>query len=75
MVETDARGESYVYRSPDALFINGELSRRAYLGPSVQMTYVGDVMPGPRRAEPAVKAAKAKPLPLPPRPHRKPRNR
>jgi hypothetical protein len=31
MVESNARGEAYVYRSPDALFINGELLRRAYL--------------------------------------------
>jgi hypothetical protein len=75
MVETDVRGESYVYRSPDALFINGELSRRAFLGSSVQMTYVGDVMPGPRRAEPVVKVVKAKPMPRPPRPHRRPRSR
>ena len=25
MIETDARGESFVYRSPDALFVNGEM--------------------------------------------------
>jgi len=25
MVESNARGDAYVYRSPDALFINGEL--------------------------------------------------
>ena len=75
MVETDVRGESYVYRSPDALFVNGELSRRAYFGSSVQMTYVGEVMPGPRRAEPAVKVVKAKPKAPPRRPHRRPRLR
>ena len=75
LVETGAQGESYVYRSPDALFVNGALSRRAYLGASVQMTYGGEVMPGPRRAEPAVKVVKAKPTPPPPRPRRRPRSR
>jgi hypothetical protein len=72
MVETDVRGAAYVYRSPDALFINGELARRAYLGWTVPMIYLGEVMPGPRRAEPALRAVKAKPMPPPPRPHRKP---
>jgi hypothetical protein len=73
MVETDPRGGSYVYRSPDALFVNGELARRAYASRSTtQMIYVGEVTPGPRRAEPAPKVVKAKPLPPPPKPHRKP---
>jgi hypothetical protein len=37
-----------VFRSPDALFINGELARRAYLAPNVHMTYLGELNPAPR---------------------------
>jgi hypothetical protein len=75
MVETDAQGQSYVYRSPDALFVNGELARRAYASQSTAtMVYVGEVMPGARRVEAAPRAPAApKHLPPPPRPHRHPR--
>ena len=76
MVETDAQGLSYVYRSPDAMFVNGEIARRAYAFRSTpQMTYLGESMPGPRRAEPTAKKSappKRKPLPPPPKPHRRP---
>lgn len=49
MVESNARGEAYVYRSPDALFINGELLRRAYLSHGTEMIIVGESSPGPKR--------------------------
>jgi hypothetical protein len=52
MLESGAHGESYVYRSPDALFINGELSRRAYLNPPTKMTILGESSPGPEHREP-----------------------
>lgn len=73
MVETDARGQSYVYRSPDSMFINGALSRRAYATRNApQMIYLGEVMPGPRRAETPPRTVAVKKVPPPPRPHRKP---
>jgi hypothetical protein len=50
LVETDARGESYVYRSPDGLFVNGEVARRAYALGQTKMVYLGEVDPGPQRA-------------------------
>ena len=50
MVESNARGEAYVYRSPDALFINGELLRRAYLIQRTRMVIVGESSPGPERS-------------------------
>ena len=37
-----------VYRSPDALFINGELAYGAYLSSSMKMRVFGDSNPGPR---------------------------
>jgi hypothetical protein len=49
MVESNARGEAYVYRSPDALFINGELLRRAYLSRGTEMIIVGESAPGPHK--------------------------
>jgi hypothetical protein len=57
LVETNARGESYVYRSPDALFVNGALTRRAYLERGPQMIYLGEVEPGPARAVTRAKPA------------------
>jgi hypothetical protein len=70
MVETDAHGQSYVYRSPDAMFINGELSRRAYATRNEpQMIYLGEVMPGPRRAETPPRTVVVKKVPA----RRKPR--
>ncbi len=56
LVETNARGESYVYRSPDASFVNGTLTRREYLEHGVKMIYIGEAEPGPARA-----VARAKP--------------
>jgi hypothetical protein len=37
-----------VYRSPDALFINRELSYGAYAAPSLKMRVFGELSPGPR---------------------------
>lgn len=54
MIETDSTGASFVYRSPDALFINGELSRRAFASAGPRMTYLGESMPGPKREEKSV---------------------
>jgi len=36
-----------VYRSPDALYVNGQLITHAYRG-TARMTYLGESMPGPR---------------------------
>ena len=36
-----------VYRSPDALYVNGQLITHAYRG-AARMTYLGESMPGPR---------------------------
>ena len=49
MVESNVRGEAYVYRSPDALFINGELLRRAYLSRGTEMIIVGESAPEPEK--------------------------
>jgi hypothetical protein len=53
-----------VYRSPDALYVNGQLITRAYRR-SARMTYLGESMPSPRartlapapRATPATRSA------------------
>jgi hypothetical protein len=45
MVESD----EYVYRSPDALFINRELLRRAYLSRGTEMIIVGESSPAPHK--------------------------
>jgi hypothetical protein len=37
-----------VYRSPDALYVNGQLITHAYRG-AAHMTYLGESMPGPHR--------------------------
>ena len=70
LVETDARGESYVYRSPDGLFVNGELARRAYASGRTTMVWLGESNPGPQRtvtrSEPKAKAVSM----TPPRPQR-----
>lgn len=42
-----------VYRSPDALFINGEVARRAYLSPIVKAVFLGELYDGPRKPDPA----------------------
>ena len=49
MIEANASGEAYVYRSPDALFINGELLRRAYLSRGTEMIIIGESYPGPNK--------------------------
>ena len=67
MVESNARGEAYVYRSPDALFINGELLRRAYLVQGTKMVIVGESSPGPERATRAPAREENRVLP-PPKP-------
>lgn len=36
-----------VYRSPDALYVNGQMITHAYHG-AAHMTYLGESMPGPR---------------------------
>ncbi len=70
MLETDARGQSYVYRSPDSLFINGELARRAYTIRGTKMTILGESSPGPERATRGARAAKDPNRLLPPaKPH------
>ncbi len=71
LVETDARGESYVYRSPDGLFVNAELARRAWTSGHTPMVYLGEVDPAPQRT-----AARTAPKPkaiakaVPPKPQR-----
>ncbi len=39
-----------IYRSPDGLYINGQLITHAYRG-AARMTYLGESMPGPRTAK------------------------
>lgn len=73
LVETDAAGGSYVYRSPDSLFVNGALSQGTFLEPHTKMTYLGESFPGPRQQ--VVKKTAATPTVsiLPPaKPHRVP---
>jgi hypothetical protein len=73
MLENGAHGDVYVYRSPDALFINGELLRRAYLTQGTKMTIVGESSPGPERS--TRKAPAQAPAPTPPPPRRSTRRR
>lgn len=77
LVETDVRGESYVYRSPDGLFVNGELARRAWTSGHTTMVYLGEVDPGPQRAAsratPKAKAVSILPPPKPQRARTQPR--
>ena len=44
-----------VYRSPDALFVNGQMIMHAYRGAS-KMTYLGESMPGQRTTAPPPRA-------------------
>jgi hypothetical protein len=71
-VELDANGAAYVFRSPDALYINGELARRAYAYSGPPMKYLGESAPQPAPATPAAtsrvrktKGAAAQPKPRP----------
>ena len=70
LVETNARGESYVYRSPDALSVNGALSRRAYFEGGTRMTYLGEANPGPQRTVTVPKASSPASLLPPAKPRR-----
>lgn len=68
MIESDARGGAFVYRSPDAMFVNGAIAQRVYAsGGGVAMTYVGEVTPGAPTAPKSKTPARA------PAPHRAPR--
>ena len=75
LVENGVHGGAYVYRSPDALFINGELLRRAYLVQGTKMTIVGESAPGPerstRKAPAPATADGATPAPRPKRARRR----
>jgi hypothetical protein len=73
MVENGVHGDAYVYRSPDALFINGELLRRAYLAQGTKMTIVGESSPGPERStrKAATPAPAERALPAPRRSRRR----
>jgi len=72
MVENGLHGDAYVYRSPDALFINGELLRRAYLTHGTKMTIVGESSPGPERStRKAAPAPAERALPAPRRTRRR----
>jgi hypothetical protein len=54
-----------VYRSPDALFINRELSYGAYGAPSLKMRVFGEVDPGPRAQKSAPPAREPMQVPRP----------
>jgi len=72
MLENGAHGDTYVYRSPDALFINGELLRRAYLKQGTKMTIIGESSPGPERSTRKAPApAPERPVPAPRRTRRR----
>jgi len=62
-----------VYRSPHALYVNGQLITHAYRG-AARMTYLGESMPGPR-ARAVAPAPRVMPRRAPPRRahHRAPR--
>jgi hypothetical protein len=47
-----------VYRSPDALYVNGQMIMHAYRSAS-KMTYLGESMPGQRGSAPAPRATPA----------------
>ena len=53
-----------VYRSPDALYVNGQLITHAYRG-AARMKYLGESMPGPRArtVAPAPRAMPARTAP------------
>ena len=63
-----------VYRSPDALYVNGQLITHAYRG-AARMTYLGESMPGPRAhtVAPAPRAMPARSAPPRHAHHRAPR--
>ena|GEM_PF-1863727 len=59
-----------VYRSPDALYVNGQLITHAYRG-SARMTYLGESMPAARAARPIAPARVAPARSAPRRAHRR----
>src|SRR5207244_11740980 len=63
-----------VYRSPDALYVYGQLITHAYRG-AARMTYLGESMPGPRAhtVTPAPRAMPARSAPPRRAHHRAPR--
>ena len=56
-----------VYRSPDALYINGEMIRHAWRA-TPNMRYLGQFDPGPRTSAATAAPRKAKPVSTPARP-------
>ena len=56
-----------VYRSPDALYINGEMIRHAWRT-APNMRYLGQFDPGPRTSAATAAPRKAKPVSTPARP-------
>ena len=56
-----------VYRSPDALYINGEMIRHAWRT-APNMRYLGQFDPGPRTSAATAVPRKAKPVSTPARP-------
>ena len=64
LVERDARtGDAWLYRSPDGLFINGEMMRAAYRDGGTRMIWLGESSPGPRREAASPRATAARPRP------------
>jgi hypothetical protein len=72
LVEPDRAhpGEAWLYRSPDGLFVNGEMMRAAYRDGGAHMTYLGESSPAAHEATPKrATTAAARPAPQPrPRP-------
>ena len=60
-----------VYRSPDGLYVNGQLITHAYLARS-RMTYLGESDPGPRARTTAPAPRASQPLHVAPRHHHVP---
>jgi len=52
LVERDAAhpGEGWLYRSPDGLFVNGEMNRAGYRDGRTPMMWLGESYAGPREA-------------------------
>jgi hypothetical protein len=67
-------GNSFVYRSPDGLYINGEMARHGWRS-TIQMRYLGELDPAPRSNSSATLHAKqetASKLWATPPPHHRP---
>lgn len=62
---------SYVYRSPDGLFVNGEISRAAWSESSTKMLYIGESFAGPQKTVVKTASNEVRERILPPaKPHR-----